>query len=220
MNPSVAGLGKRLTLVFREIQAGLTKDYIAPKGLISAAWRQVYVAGRDIPLLFNFTRFVNGLEWWLRHVVGGRAWGEIADARSLSGWAKDGSYGTRIREPGANNFALMQPEPATILPGYLEWDMERLAAVAQDGVKIVVYESLLDPLNGEHYSKAPSSHALVMRQRWLAACQRLQLTCIPFNPAWLTNSPYVWGDASHPPPDVLAAYLHQIIEVIENRPAR
>jgi len=215
-NPSINNIAVRLALAAREVKAGITKDYIGIKELAKAGWRQIYVAGQDLSLLFNFVRLTNGLAWWTRQLLRGNAWSEFVNVRGQLGWQADGSYGQRRHNRATQKFTLMQPEPATILPGYLQWDMERLAAITATGVDIIVYESLLDPLNGAHYKKSPSARVSVMRQRWLSACKRLQLTCIPFEPSWLISSDYGWSDATHPPPDVLASYLKKVISAAKN----
>lgn len=208
-NPAVAGIGPRLRLAVDDVVVGLTSPRITRGEAGRMAWRHYYGAVRDLGRILNFRRLMLGLHWRVGSLLGA-SWRDVADEQIEPGYRRDGSIVLpAMTQPVIDVSA---PQPALYILGYLDSDLERLAALGRQGVRIVIYESLLDPVNAGQVARHPNPAAEAARSRWLDACRRLALDCHPFALDAVPAVPGVWTDSSHPPAALLGRYLRQVIQ--------
>ncbi len=214
INPGVERLGLRLEAMLDDVTAGLASSAISPVDTLRMAWRHLYAAALDAQWYFNFEQVAAGLDWHAARWRGRQPWARLTGGASAHGYRRDGSH-SWTKAPAGAVPRLARPSAPSVMLGYLEHDLERLAAVAARGTRIVMYESPLDPRSAAAFARRPSPHAEATRARWLAACAGLRLECHPFD-ARRMSAGGGWTDATHPPPALLAAYLRPLLQ---RRPA-
>lgn len=207
-NPAVAGIGPRVALAVDDALAAIDNPRITWPEAGRMAWRHYYDAVRDFGRILNFRRLVLGLRWRLGSLLGA-SWRDTADAVE-PGFRRDGSVA--FPDETQPDIPVSAPQPSLYVLGYLDSDLEQLAALQRRGIRIVIYESLLDPVNAAHVARHPNPAAVAARARWLAACRRLALDCRPFAADAVPDVAGVWSDASHPPAALLGRYIAPMIQ--------
>jgi hypothetical protein len=208
-NPAVAGIGPRLRLALDDAVAGATSPHIGWAEAGRMAWRHYYGAVRDLGRILNFRRLMLGVRWHLGALLGD-SFRDDADDALEPGYRRDGSIALPVIEERI--FEVSAPQPALYIRGYLDSDLERVAALGRRGVRVVIYESLLDPVNAAHVARHPNPAAEAARARWLAACRRLALDCRPFVRDAVPAVAGAWTDPSHPPPALLGRYVQGMFQ--------
>lgn len=94
------------------------------------------------------------------------------------------------------------------MPTYLERDLARLAALADAGSDLLIYESPLQPENVSIAAAAARAEVASNRALVTDLCRRHGLRCVLDPPA--LGDPADWPDCCHPPAAALAAYLRAI----------
>lgn len=208
-NPAIAGIVPRLRLALDDVAAGATNPHIHWTEAVRMAWRHYYGAVRDIGRILNFRRLMLGVRWRLGALLGGPFRGGGNDEVE-PGYRRDGSIALPALKEQV--FEVSAPQPDLYILGYLDHDLERVAALSARGVRVVIYESLLDPVNAAHVARHPNPAAEAARTRWLAACRRLALDCHPFRRDAVPAVAGAWADPSHPPPALLGRYVQDLIQ--------
>ena len=208
-NPAIAGIAPRVALAVDDAVVGLVHPRIGWAEAGRMAWRHFYGAIRDLGRILNFRRLVLGL----RARVGAlpiASWLGPASGPSEPGFRRDGSVAfPEIAQPA---IPVSAPQPALYILGYLDADLERVAALRDLGTRVVIYESLLDPVNAAHVAAHPNQAAVAARNRWLRACRRLALECHRFAAEAMPSMVGAWTDASHPPAALLGRYVRRLIQ--------
>ena len=208
-NPAIRGIGPRLALAVDDAVDGMTSRRIGWAEAGRMAWRHYYDAVRDLGRILNFRRLMLGVRWRAGALLGA-SWRDAADDAIEPGYRRDGSVAFPAETQP--DIPVSAPQPALYILGYLDSDLARLAALQRRGIRIVIYELLLDPVNAAHVARHPNPAAEAARARWLAACRRLALDCHPFAADAVPSVPGVWTDASHPPAALLGRYVRQVIQ--------
>ena len=136
---------------------------------------------------------------------------DYAPLNSKFGYRKDGSRFSVVKnlKPIPKSFAALH---RIILPGYLAYDMERLAEVAAKGTKVIMYETFFHPLLNAKTMREPSPWGAEARSAWLAACARHKaLTCHAAPIEITDNTGEPWIDKDHPPAALLAPYIRTLL---------
>ena len=103
--------------------------------------------------------------------------------------------------------------PVFYMESYLPWDIERLARLESTGIRVILYESPIDPGSTARFQSKPSPIAVRHRARVKEACIHRGMACFLDPPAIgdPTIAPY-WRDATHAPAPYLGRYLVSLIE--------
>ena len=130
-------------------------------------------------------------------------------AETGANYSRDGSFPGKAAEeetfavPDFNNLML----PNTFLR-----DLSRLAELADNGHRIIVYESPLARAAALHFSTQPGDAAQSVRAGFAAICSATALEChlapVPETPGRIAG----WHDVSHPPRPWLESYLRALLE--------
>jgi hypothetical protein len=208
--PDFPDLPDRVLGLANDLVAGWRRQDISASDSMRQIWR-FFLSERDrLSTVFNWTRFATGIK-----VLGNRALGRsdtayIFRSSGTSGYRRDGSRFGIVGNP--------EPIPKTltnfnrnILPGYLAYDMERLAIIAARGTKVIIFETFIHPSLNAMMMRKPSPLGIESRSAWLAACARNGLICRPAPTEVTGNSTAPWADFSHPPAELLAPYIASLM---------
>lgn len=86
----------------------------------------------------------------------------------------------------------------------VEADIGRLAELKAKGIKIIVYESPIHPKLRDQVARTRSRTISEFRNRFMAACVRNSLTCLP---APILDESVSWSDCCHAPPALLGRFI-------------
>jgi hypothetical protein len=208
--PDFPSLPHRILALVNDLAAGWRRQDISSADSMRQIWR-FFLSERDrLSTVFNWTRFALGTKIFVAQALGRPGTDYISKPRGASGYRSDGSRFGIIGDP--------EPIPKTlanfnrnILPGYLVYDMERLAAIAARGTKVIMFETFVHPALNARLTSQPSPFGAEARATWLAACARAGLACHPAPIEVTDNSHEPWADASHPPVAILAPYIRRLM---------
>ncbi len=206
-NPLYPPAGERWRLAARDIWAGIMRPDIPLREVGRMMWRHLYTESRLFKFEFEF-------DVLSRTIAGVLNSPDDAFGRPLPsevGYRSDGSRMTKPVGPGGGPNDIMTPAPSQIMPGYLDYDLERLKRLAGKGIRVVVYESALEPSSARALGTNPSAQAARARKQFLASCGRYGLACVPA-PLALPGPALTWRDHSHAPAASLGAYLTRLLE--------
>ena len=90
----------------------------------------------------------------------------------------------------------------------LKYDLMRLSSITSDDVKIIIYESPLNPKSAIKGTPQLFNNLNIERKKFYEFCSKLNIDCIV---APNFNNEVKWYDASHPPTKELGIFLNSII---------
>jgi hypothetical protein len=117
----------------------------------------------------------------------------------------DGSRRARPGRPGAEDGF----KGADVQPYYLRMidaDMARLASIARNGTRVIIYESPLHPSIARQHSGDGSR----LRNHFNAACRRERIEC---HDAPELGGAQAWYDCCHAPPSALGSFISSQVRV-------
>lgn len=180
-----------------DIVAGLRRPDITRADLARMISRHVSTEAHILAQSLSFARVWRGVT-----VLAGQAYAPLSVA---GGYGGDGSRATApVLHPYVP--APLIPANRNVLPGYLDYDLERLAAL---GTRVVIFETFLHP--GQIHQFHPQNPvALETRAALLSLCTRHGLECHTAPDMAETAQP--WPDIGHPPAAMLAPYLRGLMD--------
>jgi hypothetical protein len=113
--------------------------------------------------------------------------------------------GSRVESQPTRHTELELPRPRADFYPELESDFSRIAAMRRDGVRVIVYESPLEPTILDQVESRLSANARDVRRRFLTVCERFGLECYT-SPRLIGGH---WSDATHAPAQLLADWLRK-----------
>ena len=196
-------IGRRLTLSIKDIQTGLDRPSISLKDIARMTVR--HVDEERIQFLENlkFTRLRKTLALATADTDG---WFETPQKVIR----RDGS-GLRNRAETPHSPEVPPAVGSSLISGYLTGDLERLAQL-KDRVRIVLYESPLEPNAARYYADKTPAFAKAHRILFFEACARLALDCHQAPILGEVGQPNSWSDASHPPAELLNPYILSLLQ--------
>lgn len=199
-NPLWPRLGQRWSMAARDLAAGLSRPSIAWAELARMARRHLVSESEIFLRALAFDRVARGVRLrWLR-LTGG-------DARevflSTSGYRGDGSRPHPATFEPFTSATPLPPPNRNVLPGYLDYDLERLEAISAAGTRVVIFETVLAPSLHPAAMKTPSPPAAEIRTALASLCARHRLEC-RMAPASYDARNLPWQDSGHPPAAVMA----------------
>lgn len=203
-NPQWPPLGIRWGQLASDLWAGWMRPTISGRELARMTSRHLANEAAILARKFNFVRVMRGLGAWRQTLIGGDD-GLAPPAVDGQGYLADGSRPPAPADKPFTGQALATPN-RNILPGYLDYDLERLAALKRAGAQIVVYETLLYPEMHRKAMAQPSTIAAESRSSFTSLCARHGLECHQAPPDF-DGRGLPWADAGHPPASVLAAWI-------------
>ncbi|MBT5631872.1 MAG: hypothetical protein HOJ13_04015 [Nitrospina sp.] len=204
-NPWLSPLPTRWKHAALDLKAGLDSSLISHKDVLRMIWRYGFQEFRIFKRSFNWELLTRGILYYLGL---GNNYARPAKAGEV-GYARDGSRPLPA-DPNAK-INIIKPGLPSVIMGYLSTDLERLAAIRNRGVRVIIYESPIHPKSAEKFELNVSPIAKRTRQHFLAECRRFELEChlaIPSNKLLKTK---LWRDATHPPAAFLSSYLRSLI---------
>jgi hypothetical protein len=208
-NPISLFAATRWKKAINDIMAGLTRDDIGFEDLLRMGWRHVWIEIQRFKMVFNPKSFFSGI---VNLFSDGSSFRWVAP--SATGYHSDGSRNSPIPANKKVFQTLMKPGSHNISAGYFKFDIERLAHLQKRGIRIVIYESPLEPKSAAVFQQRPSPHASSTRRTFRNGCAELGLKCYSA-PRRLSDKEGLWTDYTHPPAKNLGAYLNGLLG--ENR---
>ena len=195
-NPVFPGLPSRTRLGLDDLTLTATIPALTARDRVRIAWRYGFGEWTLLRSLFSATRLRNRLAYL------------FPDPAPTAKYRADGSRAD-VTSPGESEPAILTAagKPG-IIPGILGNDLKRLARLRDAGLRVIVYESPLEPRSAAHFDLHPSSYVAEHRAYFLEACGRLRLEC--HVAARLDEGR--WDDATHPPPAVLGRYINSLVQ--------
>ncbi len=203
-NPYWAPPSARWRQMVRDLKAGLRRPSISLQDVGRMAIRHAMTEATLWSRAFNASRIWRGLTslFWNGGVV------RIVSRQV--GYQSDGSRSPC--EPKAPYSGGPLPTPnRNVLPGYLDYDLERLARIADGGTRIIIYETPLFPSLQLERLGSPSAVAAETRTAFLDLCAKHGLECHPSPPVF-EDFGLAWPDAGHPPAAPLAAWIKSFLQ--------
>lgn len=204
-NPLFPSAVARWRLLARDLWAGVRRRDISSLELARMTWRHAIIEYRLFKEVFEIEFVISGV----KNLLG------ISEAPSAPGadnafYRADGS-----RSPSA---AILRPRPKGLLSpgspqimfGYLKYDLERLLKLQERGLRVILFETFIDPESARFFADNPSPYAKATRARFLTLCGELSLSChtapdnIPF-------SGMAWVDNSHPPGKSTGSHIRKLM---------
>jgi len=199
-NPLWPAALERWPLAWTDLADGLQRSDVSWRDWLRMGWRHLNIESDRFRINLD-ARFVRmGFETWM---------GGSDPASFRYPYRPDGSMPNAVAAPAARPLRPIEPTTPQILPGYFRRDLQRLARVREQGVRIVLYET---PLHGEsaaRFLKSPTAHAALHRRIFLDECRALGLDCHAAPEVFAPDED--WPDATHPPAAALGAYIRAVI---------
>jgi hypothetical protein len=185
----------RWSAAFQDLVQGFRNDTITNTEVVKSTWRNVWQEWQTFTMAMNATL--------VRRLIFGLPEG------TPSLYNLDGSRGgAETLKSGATQFDPLSQQPQQILPGYLNYDLKRLAKVQNStDSKILIYESPLHPGAGPDTEQAQA-----LRQQFMEACRLEGLTCAPATAINTFRNSDSWLDVSHPPARPLGKFIARFIQ--------
>lgn len=139
-------------------------------------------------------------------------WSALVDEDSAtnSRWNHDGSRTLDV--PVRPDMTFAPKTPFILHEPYLVRDLGRVARlVHQSGVRVIIYESPIDPANDAIYRSDSSPAAKRLRTLFLDRCGRLDLECYPTPKLGESEDVTGWPDCCHAPTTVLGRFVGSLI---------
>jgi len=209
-NPDTRGLWPRLAIAWRDIRKIYASEAPPLRQWLKMAWRHIYAAYKGGERYLDIEQFLVGINWRFNSATLQNAWHAELLINSNQGYRQDGSVHQKITER-VSKFSLMPRQPPSILPWYLADDLRRLAALRQNGIRVIVYESLLEPRNAKYFATEPSAHATIVRKTFIRNCRLLNLECYPATNPTRYSKPSNWVDITHAPATFLGSYIRSLM---------
>lgn len=200
-NPTFLDPLERWRLAAADILAGLARPDIGWRDAGKMAWRIVHTETIIAKRSLNAELVREGIQALLSPrqfeltTIPGR------------GYRADGSRGKPITPLGEPPGLPPVPAAPQVLPGYLRYDLERLARLRALGIDIVLYESPISPRLAAAPGR-PSAVATSTRATYLSTCRTFDLECHTAPTQFPSGD---WSDDSHPPTEPLGQYLQERI---------
>lgn len=207
-NPQWPHLSERWSLALRDLAAGLTRPDISKADLARMVRRHILTEADIFIHMLAFERVSRGL--WIR-------WARLSGQDERTSFLAPVGYladGSRPHPVDFTPFVDATPLPApnrNVLPGFLNYDLERLAAIAAEGTRIVIFETVLAPSLHSAAMASPSRSATEARNALLALCARHRLECRTA-PAIYDTHGLAWQDSAHPPAAVMVDLMRPFIQ--------
>lgn len=203
-NPQWAPAAQRWPQLSRDMAVGLTRPLIAWPDLARMSLRHGMTEATLLARKFNADRIWRGLRAWGAWLTGGDD-GLAQRTHNGVGYHADGSRPS----PRAETPHRARPLPVpnrNLLPGYLDYDLERLAAIGRNGTQVIIFETMLHPEFHAAAMAHPSVVAAESRKALVDLCARHAIQCHPA-PARYDDLGLAWWDDSHPPAPLLTAWI-------------
>lgn len=208
-NPLWPRLDERWRMAARDLAAGLTRPGIARADLARMAGRHLATEAEILSRALVFDRVARGAHLWWARLTGGDA---RAAFLAASGYRGDGS---RPHPAAFVSFTASTPLSVpnrNVLPGYLDYDLERLAAIDAAGTRVVIFETVLAPSLHPAAMAAPSPPAAETRAALASLCARHRLECRTA-PASYDARGLPWQDSGHPPAAIMVDLMRPFVPV-------
>jgi hypothetical protein len=204
-NPSAFKTSARWASHYHDIMAGFWGQEISVRDVAKMLWRVT----RDEFLAFQQLFQTEYIKRDLIFVAEQSAHHFDTISGSGLGFRSDGSRVPLTKERNVQAPRLLKPGSPQILLGYFRHDLNRLSKLQSQGIKIRLFESLLEPKSAYHFGKNPSPAAAASRKVFLQSCREFGLQCnaMPETPS---APDVIWADATHSPGLILGKYLNQI----------
>ncbi|MDC0073644.1 hypothetical protein OAK17_02195 [Alphaproteobacteria bacterium] len=119
----------------------------------------------------------------------------------------DGSRNLKLNKKNEKNEVILR-ETMPFWIHLMEYDLKRLSSIASQDIKIVIYESPLNPKTIFKGSPQLIKNLRNERKQFYDICSKLIIICIK-SPTFINEE--IWYDASHPPTKELGIFLKSII---------
>lgn len=204
-NPLWPHAGVRWPALASDMAAGMTRSGVPLAEMVRMATRHLSTEAQLFARSLSFARVWRGLRVRLNQMAGNDD--AYAPRTTATGYDRDGSRLPQIGQPYVP--VAMPVRNRNVMPSYLDYDLERLAALAARGTRIVIFETPLHPGFEQAFRPTASAVAAATRRDLTTLCDRHRLEC-HLAPR-LTETAQPWPDEGHPPAAVLAAMLHPIL---------
>lgn len=218
-NPSTGDAIHMLRLAWRDIRLVFDARSPTMREWLRMTWRHIYTGYNRALLYLDAEQFLRGLNWRWRGLWRDDPWRDEMRINPNRGYRRDGSRSEKLpRKP--IDISIMKRVAPSIIAGYLAHDLHRLAVIQRKGVRVIVYESPLEPKNGDYFKTSPSPHAQYIRRVFLKTCREEGLECYPFQLEKLPTGIAAWANSDHAPAAVLGAYIRPFIDKVTSGVAR
>lgn len=204
-NPVDLPMMLRWKAVYKDIKSAIAEPGINLRERLRMVWRPLQGEGELFTTAFKFDTL---RALWDKAAYSLKPTKLIAD--KTSGYTREG---TRIRPAPKPDFVVNDIQPLSLMSaslGYLSLDLKRFHDLQARGIKIVLYESLLEPKSADYYAQYPSAAAEITRRAFIRGCAAEGLNC-PIAPSRLPGPAYPWFDPTHPDPKSLGLYFNPLI---------
>jgi hypothetical protein len=123
-------------------------------------------------------------------------------------WRQDGSREQSV--PATISLNFVRKSPFVLHEVYLARDMERLAVLANGQVRVIMYESPVDPDNDANLRATPTEAALSLRKKFLQKCLDFGFQCHEA-PRLEAPDGTPWVDCCHAPAETLGRYVRRLM---------
>ena len=206
-NPQWPGMAERFRLAARDLAAGFSRRDITWAEMARMARRHLATEAVILTQSLAFDRVARGAGIWWAWLTGGDARAAFLGA---SGYRSDGS---RPHPAAFMPFTDSTPLPVpnrNVLPGYLDYDLERLEGISAVGTRVVIFETVLAPSLNPAAMAAPSFPAAEARAALVALCARHRLECRTA-PASYDARGLPWQDSGHPPAAIMVDLMRSFV---------
>jgi hypothetical protein len=218
-NPDTGGIIHMLRRAWRDIRLVFDSRSPTAREWLRMAWRHIFTGYNRVLLYLDAEQFLRGLNWHWRGLWRDDPWRDEMRVNSNHGNRRDGSRSEKLpRKP--IDIPIMKRVAPSIIAGYLAHDLHRLGVIQKKGVRVIVYESPLEPKSGAYFKTSPSPHAKIIRRFFMKTCQEAGLECHPFQVENLSAGIAVWANSNHAPAAVLGAYIRPFIDKAASGVAR
>ncbi len=216
-NPQWPPTALRWIQMGRDIWAGLTRPGITASDLARMMLRHAATEATLLTRKLNAERVWRGLRAWGADRLGMEN-GLAPRTTDPMGYLADGSRPSpRIETPYRGQ--MLKAPNRNLLPGYVDYDLERLAALQRHGMRVIIFETMLHPDIHARAMVKPSSVAAESRQALVDSCARHGIECHPA-PADYAPMGELWWDDGHPPAPVLAAWITSFLSPAQGKAAQ
>lgn len=192
-------------LAWSDLMAGWPRQDISMRNWLRMGWRHMHTSAETLRYRFTRQFLMSGARLWLGPGIHDQ---HVVDSRRPF-YRLDGSLSYEVAGRDQKADSPLQSAPEQIIPGYLRHDLGRLARLAVEGRRVIIYETPVAPASAYHFTRQPSVHAQFHRAIFLDECRKLGLLC-HVDPG-LFAPDAAWRDASHPPPGPLGTYIQTLV---------
>ncbi|MFQ5763501.1 MAG: hypothetical protein ACE5GT_01095 [Rhodospirillales bacterium] len=200
-NPFFLPAWPRWRLLARDLREGLSRESISARELLKMGWRHALTEFIIFKRNFGVEPFLRGARDFL-----GLAPGQSAGIAEGATYRADGSRATPPATSDQHPEGILSPGSPQILFGYLRYDLERLKRLQEQGVRVILYETMLEPKSARVFNEKPSAYAAATRLEFKSLCGELSLHCVTA-PGEIPFNDLPWQDYSHPPAKSTGVHL-------------